>query len=221
MRRSFVLVSTVVLVGLVDLPPGASAQEATPAAGTPTVAEMVCSAEPRDIDELLALWFDEAGGPVATPTRAEPIAESAVRPAGPLLDDATIVAITEATRGWFYCIEIAGQHARGLSYVTDNIAAQLGPDLANPNQDSPEDVRAVLEGQLAAMPTPDPQLRMPNLAGPRKAQLLDDGRAAAVWSYGGNKLYFIYVEEGERWLIDEVIDIIDEADAPAEATPTG
>jgi hypothetical protein len=59
---------------------------------------------------------------------------------------------------------------------------------------------------------------MLNLAGPRKAHMLDDGRVAAVWSYGGNKLSIIYAQDGERWLIDEVIDIV-EADAAPAATP--
>jgi hypothetical protein len=201
---------------------GSLAQDATPGASTPVPEPTACTAEPRDIDAMLALWFDTAGTPVATPTRTAGVTDDAMLPQGERVDAATEAAIAETTQNFIYCVEVAGQNARGFSFVTDHLLAQLGPDLSNPVQDSPDEVRAALEQQLAGTPIAGATLspRMPPLAGPRKARLLEDGRVGAIWSIGGNKIFLIYAQEGDRWLIDDVIDIVEPAATPV-ATPAG
>src|SRR5690606_27484175 len=113
--------------------------------------------EPRDLDELLALWFDEAGSPAATPTAGAVIIDEAALPEGTKPEDADLAEIDETTRQWLYCMNIAGDFARGFNLMTDNLASQFGPDITNPDQDSPEEARAVLEAQAAA--TPDPEIQ--------------------------------------------------------------
>jgi hypothetical protein len=193
----------------------AAAQDATPATGTPVPEPVACTAEPRDIDALLAFWFDPSGAPAATPVMNPPIADDAAIE-GRRADDATELAITETTLSFVYCVEVAGQYARGLSFVTDDLLAQLGPDVTNPAQDSPAELRALLEGQLQGTPIAgeEPSARMPPMAGPRKVRVLEDGRVAAGWSWRGDKVLFIYEQVGDRWLIDEVIDIIEAAATP-------
>jgi hypothetical protein len=177
---------------------------------------MACTAEPRDLDEILVLLFDPSGAPVATPAMAEPSASDAALPEGERADDATIAAIADTTRHWVYCIEVAGQYARGFSFVTADLLAQFGPDVTNPAQDTPEEVRAALEAQLLGTPVAGEASgsRMPQLAGPRKERILEDGRGAAIWSFGGDKVFFVYELVDDRWLIDEAIDIIEVAATP-------
>ena len=207
-----ILVTSALTIGVV-------AQEATPEAGNPALDAVPCTAEPRDTDEILALWFDPSGAPAVTPTMSPPIADDEAIE-GKRVDQETEQAITETTLGWIACIEVAGQYARGFSFITDDLLAQFGPDLTNPAQDSPDEVRAALEAQLLGTPIAgeQPSQRLPRAAGPRKARLMEDGRVAAGWSFGGNKVLFIYEQVGDRWLIDEAIDIVEESATPA-ATP--
>lgn len=200
---------------------GALAQVASPAAGTPAPENVAppCAAAPRDVGEIVALWFTPSGTPAATPTGTAPFADLANLPEGVPADDATVQAITDTTRGWISCLLVYRQFARAVSYLTDHLLAQSGPDFANPAQDTAEEVRALLEGQIAtpAAAAPGP-LRMPPLAGPRRVRLLGENRAGAVWSLGGDKVYIVYQQQGGRWLIDDVIDVLEPAATPA-ATP--
>jgi hypothetical protein len=193
------------------------AQDATPAARSgaqPTS----CDAEPRDLDELVALWFDESGNVAATPTAPMTSVDEAALPDGSKPEEADVAEIDETTRQWLYCINIAGDFARGFNLMTDNLVSQFGPDTTNQDQDTPEEVRALLEAQSAATPSPEVegQLRLPALAGPRRARVLEDGRIGAIWSIGGDRVFIMYKNEGDKWLVDEVVDVVD----PVEGTPT-
>lgn len=193
------------------------AQDATPAAGS-DVQPTSCDAEPRDLDELVALWFDESGNAAATPAAAMMIEDEATLPDGSKPEDADIAVIEETTRQWLYCMNIAGDYARGFNLMTDNLVSQYGPDITNPAQDTPEEARALLEAQAAATPvagTEEGQLRLPALAGPRKPRLLEDGRIGAIWSIGGDRVFLMYTNQDGTWLIDEAVDLAD----PVEGTP--
>lgn len=193
------------------------AQDATPAAG-PDDAPVSCDAEPRDLDALVALWFDASGTASATPAMAMMVTDESALPDGPKPEDADVAAIKETTHQFLYCMNIAGEYARGLNMVTDALASQGGPDTTNPNQDTPEEVRALLEAQMAGTPIPGATnaARLPALAGPRKARVLEDGRIGAVWSIGGDRVFLIYKNVDGRWLIDEDLDLTD----PVPGTPT-
>ena len=193
------------------------AQDATPAAAS-DAQPTSCDAEPRDLDELVALWFDESGTAAATPAAAMTIEDEATLPDGSKPEDADLAAISETTRQWLYCINIAGDYARGFNLMTDNLISQYGPDTTSPDQDTPEEVRALLEAQAVGTPVPgtEGQLRLPALAGPRKPRLLEDGRIGAIWSIGGDRVFLIYKNEDGTWLIDEAMDLAD----PVEGTPT-
>jgi hypothetical protein len=208
------VVLSLLFVTAVLTPGPAFAQEASPAAGE----TMACMAEPRDLDELVALWFVGEGTPAATPEMAEPVADEVDLPEGEPADDATMAAIDETTRGFVLCIEAEGKYAQGFSYATDDLAAQLGPDLSDPTQDTPEEVRALLEAQMAGTPTPGDEGTgvMPPLEGPIDARILEGGRAAAIWSFEGDQVFFVYEQQDDgRWLIDEAIDIVEDEATPA------
>jgi hypothetical protein len=197
----------------------AGAQDATPA---PRVPVPPCTAEPRPLDQLLALWFDAAGTPLATPPSAPPIVDLATLPAGERPDDATMAAITETTQNWYSCLGAYAQLARAASFTTDHFISQFGPDLTNQEQDSAQEVQALLEAQLAATPVAAPEqgeLLSP-LVGPRRARVLDDGRIGAIWALHGQRYFFIYKQVDGKWLIDDAITIAEPAGTPVAATPT-
>lgn len=193
------------------------AQDATPAANQ-DANPVSCDAEPRDLDALVALWFDESGAAAATPAMAMMVTDESTLPDGPRPEDADVAAIEETTLQWLYCMNIAGQYARGLNLATDALASQFGPDTTAPDLDTPEEVRALLEAQAAGTPIPGTggQLRLPAVGGPRKARVLEDGRIGAVWSIGGDRVFLLYKNVDGTWLIDEALDLVD----PVAGTPT-
>ena len=221
-RRSLLATCGLTLSLSLLTPLTALAQDATPAAGANDLPAS-CDAEPRDLDELVALWFDESGNAAATPAASKPVEDETTLPEGSRPEDADLAAIEETTQQWIYCIDIAAQYARGFNLMTDNLASQFGPDITNPDQDTPEEVRALLEAQMAGTPTPEVegQVRMPAIAGPRKPRLLEDGRIGAIWSIGGDRVFLIHKNEDGTWLIDEAMDLLDpvEGTPSAEATP--
>ncbi len=132
MRRPAVLVPAAALAFLAPLG-GAAAQEASPAAG---VAPPACAAEPRPVDEVVALFFGPGGEPLATPPPADPVASEADLPPGGPADPPTVAAIDATLREWLACFP-AGQYARGFALMTDEAARGFGPDLADPSAAAP------------------------------------------------------------------------------------
>src|SRR4051812_48539823 len=137
MRAVRYLVPGCLIVVSLAAPLQAFAQEGTPEADL-TLPR--CTVEPRDADETIALWFDASGNPAATPTAVPPIDAETLLEGAPV-DDETVTAITDLTEQWLSCMEVAQQYLRGFALVTDKLLAQFGPDLTNPEQDTPDEVR--------------------------------------------------------------------------------
>lgn len=220
MRGLSVVVPMCAMAGMVLAAPVAGAQEATPAARPERATIEPCTAEPRPVDELLAIWYDASGAILATPAPPAPIPDLASIPEGSAVDEATLAAITETTHNWISCIEFSSQPVRGFSYMTDRFLTQFGPDATNPAQDTPDKLRALLEEQFIGTPVVPASGEVPSpLVGPRRERTLDDGRVGAVWSIRGNRFFFIYTQVDGRWLIDDAIDILDPAGTPIAGTP--
>lgn len=217
MRTMRYLIPGCLMAATLAMPIQGLAQEGTP---EPDMTLPLCTAEPRDIDEMIALWFDASGTPAATPAMSAPVLDPEALPEGVRVDDATVTAISDVTKEWLSCMEVAGQYARGFSLLSDQLLAQFAPDLTDPAQDTPEEVKARLEGQLAGTPIAGTEtIRVPLVVGPRKPRLLDDGRVGAIWSLGGDRVYLVYKQQEDgSWLIDEAADIIEPVGTP-EATP--
>lgn len=210
MRRSLVAAPAVALALLVPLV--SDAQDATPAAEA-----IACTVEPRPVPEIVAMFFDPGGAPIATPFPAEPVAAEGELPLGEPADAETVAAIDATLREWMACFG-GGHLARGFALMTDDIAREFGPDLANPAEDSAAEVTALLEAQIAGTPVAgDGGNGMPELVGPRDARILPDGRAAGIWEDREFTAFVVFAQQDGRWLIDAIIEI--EGDATAAATP--
>jgi hypothetical protein len=109
--------------------------------------------EPRDVEELIGFYFGPEGTPLATPTAAT-VQSEAELPQGEPVDPAVEEAVNATVAELFACFD-AGQYARGFALMTDDLARQFGPDVNNPDEDTPEEVRALLEAQLAGTPVVD------------------------------------------------------------------
>ena len=191
------------------------AQEASPAAGA---AE--CTTEPRDVEELVGFYFDPQGTPLATPA-APTVDTEAELPQGEAVDPAVEAELTATLAELIACFD-AGQYARAFALMTDDLARQTGPDVNNPDEDTPEEVRALLEAQLAGTPVVDEpgmdEGAATDVGQGRDIRVLEGGRVGGVWTIEGDAAFVVFEEQDGRWLIDELIDIIED-EAAMSGTP--
>lgn len=188
---------TAALVGGVLAP--AHAQEATPEA----VSAAKCQAEPRSAEFFQNLAATPAAASEANAATATP--EASLEP----VDEATLTGITDTAREVVACLN-AGDFLRVNALYTDDYL------LRNFEQD---DVAS-----LNATPSPAAAPDQVLFRGVRDAQLLGDGRVAAVVETttptGDIDTYTVFVQSGDRWLIDDesVIDAQNTGDAGAAGT---
>ena len=196
----------------------AAAQKASPA---PAPGAAGCTVEPRDVEELVGFYFDSQGTPLATPAAATVSSEAELPPGEPV--DPEVEAALNATVAELIACFDAGQYARALALMTDDLARQTGPDVSNPDEDTPEEVRALLEAQLAGTPVVDEpgmdQGATTEVSQGRDIRALEGGRIGGIWTIEGFPGFFVFEEQDGRWLIDEVIEIVED-EAAMSGTPT-
>jgi hypothetical protein len=196
----------------------AVAQDASPAAGT-TGAR--CTVEPRDVEELIGFYFGAEGTPLATPS-ATMFESEAELPQGEPVDPAVEEAVNATVTELIACFD-AGQYARAFALMTEDLARQSGPDLSSPDEDTPEEVRALLEAQLAGTPVVDEpgmeQGASTDVGQGRDIRVLEGGRVGGVWAIEGDAAFIVLEQENNQWLVDEVIDVVED-DGAASGTPT-
>ena len=208
---SGVLTATTVMTAMPAL-----AQEASPAAGA-----AACTTEPRDVEELVGFYFDPQGTPLATPA-ATTVDTEAELPQGEAVDPAVEEAVNATVVELIACFD-AGQYARAFALMTDDLARQTGPDLSNPDEDSPEEVRALLEAQLAGTPVVDEpgidQGAATDVGQGRDIRVLEGGRVGGIWTIAGDAAFIVFEQQGDQWLMDEIIDVRDDSSMTGTPTP--
>jgi hypothetical protein len=190
-----------------------AAQAATPAPGA------ACTVAPRSIDELIAVWFGPEGTPPAAATESPPVQSEAELPQGSPADAETVAAINATIHEFFACYD-QGKVFEMLALASNDFVRLFGPNLSNPEEDTPEEVRAILEEQLGATPEPGDLSTVPTVVSDaRDARVLEDGRVGALFESEGDIVFIIFEKGDGRWLVDEFVDVL-EGTAPAGGTPT-
>lgn len=190
-----------------------------PDRSTPT-----CDVSPRPVEEVRRI----IGTPRTTDVGAIAVMPTAL-PTGPDAGAETTAEITATVRRFFACID-TGEDVRFLALVSDRYLASIGP------------LDAEALGQLGTpQPTPeDSDEGVQSLLGVWRVQEIGDGRVAAAVIVGnvvdshpapGRISLYIFVRQGDQWLLDETVDEVEidgtpvfVADLvgtpPASATPT-
>ena len=187
----------------------AAAQQEYPADPDPAD----CQVEPRTADELIALWYGPDGSPIAAPADEEEPSEVTI-PLGEPADEATVAAIEATVFGVFGCFE-AGDFLAATALFTDELVASFGPEPGVGEQEARD---------FLATPEPEEEGDERILA-ITDVMVLADGRVGAfvVEQAGGDpplSSYAIFVEEGDGWLVDEVIEFSTPAfEEEEEGTP--
>jgi hypothetical protein len=176
---------------------------------------IVCMAEPRDVEQLIGFYFSPEGTPLATPEMTS-VASEAELPSGEEADADTVAAVQGVLEQIFFCFETE-QYPRAFALMTEDLARQLGPDLSNPDEDSPEDLRALFERQLASTPPADTVLQT-EIGQGRDVRVLEGGRIGGIWTVEGDAAFIVFEQEDGVWLLDEIIDIAED-DGGAMGTP--
>lgn len=193
----------VAISALVLAPLPGRAQEGSPAAGE----GIVCAAEPHDIEELIGFYFSLEGTPLATPEMASAASEAEL-PSGEPADAETVAAVHAVLEQVFVCFETE-QYPRAFALMTEDLARRVGPDLSNPDEDSPEDLRALFERQLAVTP-PAGAVLQTEIGQGRGVRVLEGGRVGGVWTVEGDAAFVVFEQVDGVWLLDEIIDIVEE-----------
>jgi ketosteroid isomerase-like protein len=180
---------------------GTAASTPTSLAAVPSPAE--CRVEPRPLAAVLALFAT----PGATP--AHRVVDGTVvyppdLPAGFPADAATVAAVTAVWREFYACVN-AGDFLRQAALVSED-----GIRLRYAHADVQGLALAV-----AGDGTPVPADRQAFARPLYEVRVLEDGRVGALIDVGDpaapeyeGRNHVIFVEEGGRWLIDEVVTII-------------
>ena len=197
----------------------AVAQKGSPVAGA---GGTECTVEPRDVEELIDFYFGPQGTPLATPAAATMVDTEAELPQGEPVDPAVEEALNATVTELIACFD-AGQYARAFALMTDDLVRQLGPDVSSPDQDTPEEVRALLEVQLTGTPVvDDPGMdegMTTDVGQGRDIRVLEGGRVGGVWTIQGDSAFIVLEQQDNEWLVDELIDIVQD-EAATTGTPT-
>jgi len=203
------LLAAVVMLGALTLigPAGALAQDATPAATAgvaPDPAE--CRTEPISADELIALWFpeNESGTPVPATRAVSPPMDNLPLPLGEPADAATVAGVVATVRELYACQNL-GENGRFFAFFTDDALRGFGP----PPEFGLADMPAILTG----LPEPVPAAERVRLLAVTDVSVMADGRIGAIVisddppipPEGPQTTLVLFVEEGGRWLIDELV----------------
>lgn len=166
-----------------------------------------CRIEPRSLEDVLALYATPQASVAGQPSPAASPAPTELPPElpdGPPVDTATAAAVSAVWREAYACLN-ANDYLR-LAALTDSDSLQriLG---TNPT------VEEFAADVLSSRPRPmDERELLPPLSGLR---VLPDGRVGGLIDLGppeapeyAGKNHVIFVREGDRWLMDEVVAII-------------
>lgn len=199
------------LMGLVlmlssGLPHSTVAKQATPEA---TPGSEVCDVAPRSVADMLALLGSAvpASGQVLEP---QPL------PPGVPADEATTEAITALVRELEACMH-TGDQLRIYALFSDDQLRQIPP--------SPEIVDELLALE-SATPAPVPVGQRQVIVGPWHVEMLADGRvmAAVQFRWEGElnlpntTKALLFVQQDDRWLLQEMLDFVWVADGADGAT---
>jgi hypothetical protein len=212
MYRSALLVALLLLLTGGRLS-SASAQEATPVPGLIVPEPAECTVAPREIHEFAALLATPAAvsDAAATPT---PV----TIPIGQPADAATVAEITRTTRETFACFS-AGDYLRVFALVTDDAVRQL-------------QAQGILSAEVvpffAATPVVAPPEYRAGYLAITDVSLLPDGRVGAfivevdptLPPEGAETDYLVFERVGDRWLVDEIIEMWTAVGPGDEGTPT-
>ncbi len=211
MHRLMILVAVALFALVVTAALPAHAQDATPAGGRDVPDPSECTVEPGTAEEVVALFREVAATPAST-TPGAADQPPFVQPEGEPADAETAAAIEAANRELLACTNAYGFLGLVAVSTDDHIRFVLAYDIA-----SGMDEETVTEFLTAAPESPTPEQSVA-LVDVRDVTVLDDGRIGAVVvgdepGVGDVTLYFIFVEENGRYLLDEQFDL------PADGTP--
>lgn len=176
-----------------------ASQEASPAAG------VVCvDVTTQPVDELVEQESVAFVTPAAAPAATTSVTSEADLPQGEPADAATAAAVDEVVQNWIACILI-GEEAVVFALTSDD----LDPALVLTIADSEEELRGYLEADLDA--TPNVGITETATTPGRDVRVLPNGRVGGIWAVDGDAAFVILEQEDGRWVIDELIDILEAA----------
>jgi len=198
MRHSLVL--TISFLAMLLAVPVASARDATPDAEFVAPDPTECRVQPRTTEELRTFVVDDEATPDASVTIAA-TPEPFVVPPGEPADDATVAGVAATVNEWYACLNANAFLQMFALYTDDYLARSFAA----------EGITEYAVDILGTPLDPEPEANWMSI-GVRDIQVLDDGRIGAYITnrspFGdGNptESYVIFVQQGDHYLVDEMI----------------
>ena len=188
--------------------PVALAQDATPTADVPQPAE--CTVEPVNPATLLS---SVGGADTTSPLFTTEAVDEASLPDGPAVTEEELEGVTQTVRELVACAN-AFDPLRILALISEQYIGQLG-GAALAAQQQPELAMQLIDRfpvPIAAIDTAEPVAMLAI----RDTRLLPDGRVGAILESpvpGSDQtgVFFVsFIDEGGRWLVDDVVPIASE-----------
>jgi hypothetical protein len=175
----------------------ALAQDSTPTGSTPACVDVATP----DVDTVMAEAYGSGTVPGTPP--AETLVAVEELPQGQPADAETVATVDQVVQTWVACY-LSGESLAALALQSDQMD-QVFYGVYGQDQDVFEDR---LEADVQATPHPlDPQTV---ISVGKDVRVLDDGRIGGIWSVDGDAAFIILVQEDGSWVVDDVMDIIDE-----------
>jgi hypothetical protein len=174
-----------------------------------------CTGEPADVNALLDVWYGAGATPVAVSGASDGMASTEITiPVGSPATDEVIAEVISVVQGVFSCFA-AGDSARAFAYFTDDLAREFGPEPGTTREDA--------EAFMTGTPQPEAEDEESTIVAITDVMMLSEGRVGAfvVERFAGQSStsYAIFVQQDDRWLVDEVIEF-SQFDDEEDGTPT-
>ncbi|TXG83412.1 MAG: hypothetical protein E6R14_06060 [Thermomicrobiales bacterium] len=182
----------------VSLGSTALAQDATPSGSAPICAGVATP----EVDAVMEDAYGDGtipGTPAAGPS---PSAMDEL-PQGEPADAETVAAVDHVVQTWLAC-SLSGEELAVLALQSD----RMDQGFYGMYGDNPWVFRVVLEDDAAS--TPEPIDLQGDIVSATDVRMLDDGRVGGIWMLQGDTAFIILTQEDGQWVVDDIIDVIDE-----------
>jgi hypothetical protein len=180
---------------------GAAAQNATPIGSAPVCVAVATPAVDAVMQEAYGTVI-----PAGTPDTVPPIAAETL-PQGEPANAEMVAAADQVVQTWLSCY-LSNEPLAVLALQSD----QMDREFVGQYGQNPDAFQNMLDTDVQSTPVPlDPETV---ISAGHDIRVLDDGRIGGIWSLDGDAAFILLTQEDGRWVLDDIIDIID------EATPT-
>lgn len=174
------------------------AQDATPTGAAPSCVDVATP----EVNAVIEAAYGSGTIP-GTPSAGTSASSIDELPQGQLADADTVAAVDQVVQTWLACY-LSGEELAILALQSN----RMDQGFYGRHGQNPEELRVILDEDAASTPIPlDPQTE---ITSSQDVRVLEDGRVGGIWAIQGDAAFIILIQEDGNWVLDDIIDIIEE-----------